>query len=212
MLLQIFDWFMNLGASLTQLITASGHWSYLILFLIIFAETGLVVLPFLPGDSLLFVAGSITVFSQLNVHLLVLILILAAMLGNITNYFIGRWFGHWLFRDPNSKIFRRSYLEKAHAFYEKHGAIAVIIARFVPFIRTCIPFVAGMAEMTYSRFIMFSLIGAIGWIAVLVYAGHFFGQAVSVEHNISWVILGIIVLSLLPMAIEIFRQYRKKRS
>lgn len=210
MITQAIDFVLHLNVHLANLVASIGNWSYVVLFAIIFAETGLVILPFLPGDSLLFAAGSLAAISSLNPHVLVIILIIAAFTGNLVNYLIGRWFGHLLFTNPHSKIFRQQYLTQAHVFYEKYGATAVIISRFIPIVRTFVPFVAGMAEMSYARFILFNAIGAISWIALLTYAGFFFGQVPFIKQHFSWVVIGIIVISILPMVIE-FIKYLIKR-
>ncbi len=203
---------LHLNIHLANLVAATGNWSYVILFLIIFAETGVVIMPFLPGDSLLFATGSLATISVLNIHLVVILLIAAAFLGNITNYVIGRWFGHLLFANPNSALFCQQYLQKAHTFYEKHGATAIIISRFIPIVRTFVPFVAGMAKMTYKNFILFNAIGAVAWIILLTYAGYFFGQMPLIKNNFSWVVIGIVVISILPMIIEWLRQLLRERS
>lgn len=205
----LFDFMSNLTDHLAGLINDVGPWIYLILFSVIFAETGLVVMIFLPGDSLLFVAGSLCAFSQMDVHILTGVLIAAAFLGNITNYLIGRWLGKKLFSRQDDSFFSHKKLEKAHAFYEKHGAPAIVISRFLPLFRTFIPFVAGMAEMTYTRFMLFNLLGAFLWVASFVYVGFFFGQIPFVQENLTLLMLGIIVLTLIPfvlkMMLKIFR-------
>lgn len=210
MLSEMVNFVIHLNVHLANLVAHVGDWTYVILFLIIFAETGLVVAPFLPGDSLLFVTGSLAAVSELDAHLVVILLVAAAFLGNLVNYFIGRWFGELLFRNPKSKIFRRDYLNKTHQFYEKYGAGAVVISRFVPLIRTFVPFIAGMAKMSYSRFMIYNAVGAILWVVLLVYTGYFFGQVPFVQENFSWVIIGMMVVSGLPMVIEFLRHYLKR--
>lgn len=211
MLTELLNVVLHLNDHLAQLVALMGNWSYVILFATIFAETGLVIAPFLPGDSLLFVIGSLAAISELNAHILVISLTLAAFLGNLVNYLIGRWFGKKLFANPKSKIFQQRYLTKTHNFYEKYGSVAVIIARFIPLIRTFVPFVAGMAKMSYPRFLLCSIVGAIGWVFLLIYTGYFFGQAPFVQQNFGWVIVGMMIVSCLPMAVELIRQYFKKR-
>jgi membrane-associated protein len=196
-----------------QLIADYGTWIYAILFLIVFCETGLVVTPFLPGDSLLFVAGTLAAIgsNNVNVHFMALLLISAAILGDTCNYVIGKFFGEKLFRNPDSKIFKQSYLEKTHNFYEKHGGKTILFARFVPIIRTFTPFVAGMGKMTYNRFITFCVGAAILWVGLFMYAGYFFGNVPFVHDNLSVLIVAIILVSLLPGVIEIVRQRTKNR-
>jgi membrane-associated protein len=208
----IIDFALHIDVHLADLIAQYGIWIYAILFLIIFCETGLVVTPFLPGDSLLFVAGTLAAIgsNHINVHLMVLLLICAAVLGDSCNYFIGKFFGEKLFTNPNSKIFKQSYLEKTHNFYEKHGGRTIIFARFVPIIRTFTPFVAGMGKMTYSRFIVYCIGAGFIWVALFLYAGYFFGELEFVQKNLSVLIVAIIFVSLLPGIIEILRQRARK--
>lgn len=209
MLNQALEFILHLNIHLATLVSSLGLWFYVLLFAVIFAETGLVITSFLPGDSLLFATGSLAAISSLHIHILVLFLIIAAFLGNFSNYLIGCWFGKILIRSQ-SNLLLPTYLNKAHAFYEKHGAIAVIISRFIPIIRTFIPFIAGMAKMDYRRFMLFNAIGAFAWITLLVYAGYFFGQIPFIKQNFSWVVLSIILISLIPIIIEILRYLRSK--
>jgi membrane-associated protein len=210
MIQQAIDFILHLNVHLATVISQFGYWTYLILFLIIFAETGLVITPFLPGDSLLFTAGSLSAVTALNVHALALLLLIAAFVGNFVNYLIGRWFGHLLFDNPHSKIFKQKYLNQAHTFYQKYGASAVVISRFLPLVRTFVPFVAGMAKMTYKKFMLYNFLGAVLWVGLLTYVGYFFGQLPMVKKNFSWVIVGIIIFSLAPVAFEVTRQFLKK--
>ena len=182
-----------------------GPWIYAILFLVIFCETGLVVMPFLPGDSLLFIAGAVAAGGGMDPVLLGGLLMLAAILGDSTNYVIGRTAGERLFSNPNSKIFRRDYLEKTHDFYERHGGKTVTMARFLPIFRTFAPFVAGVARMFYPRFFMFSVFGTILWVGGLVTLGYFFGNVPFIKTNLSLLVVGIILLSLVPMIIGVVR-------
>lgn len=177
-----------------------GPWIYAILFAIIFCETGLVVTPFLPGDSLLFVAGAIAAAGEMNVHLLFALLAAAAFLGNSVNYSIGRWLGPRLFAKGRSRFLNPEHLERAHAFYERHGGKAVVISRFLPIIRTYVPFVAGMARMHPREFLAYNAGGAVLWAGGLVYAGYFFGNIPWIRGNLTAIIVGIIVVSLLPLA------------
>ncbi|GHT61146.1 membrane protein [Bacteroidia bacterium] len=207
------DFVLHIDVHLAELVRDYGVWIYGILFLIIFCETGLVVTPFLPGDSLLFVAGTLAALgaNHINVHLMVLLLIAAAILGDASNYFIGKFFGEKLFSNPNSKIFKQAYLDKTHEFYEKHGGKTIIIARFVPIIRTFAPFVAGMGKMTYAHFFSFNIIGGVCWVPLFMYAGYFFGELDFVKHNLSLLALLIIFLSLLPAIFEVVRQRMKRK-
>ena len=207
----IVDFILHVDVHLQELMNNYGLWVYGILFLIIFSETGLVVTPFLPGDSLLFAAGALTVGSAMDVNILALVLIVAAVLGNITNYTIGHFFGAKLFNNPNSKIFRRDYLEKTHLFFDKHGGKTIIITRFLPIVRTFAPFVAGMGAMTYKRFMAFNIVGGILWVCSFVYAGYLFGNMPIVRQNFTLLVMGIIVFSILPIVIETVR-HRLKRS
>ena len=204
----IIDFVLHIDQHLLELVAAYGPWIYLILFLIVFAETGLVVTPFLPGDSLLFVAGAIAAMGEMNVHLLVALLILAAVLGDAVNYAVGHFFGMNLFSNPDSRIFRRQYLDKTHDFYARHGGKTIILARFVPIVRTFAPFVAGVGRMTYRHFFSYNIVGALAWVLSFSYAGYFFGNLPVVKSNLSLLILAIIVVSVLPGVIEIWRSRR----
>ena len=187
-----------------------GVWTYGILFLIIFAETGLVVAPFLPGDSLLFTAGLFAhpETGAFNLWLLMGLLMTASFTGDNVNFWVGRAIGRRVFKNENSRIFKRSYLEKTREFYERHGVKTIVIGRFVPIVRTFAPFVAGMGVMTYSRFMFFNLIGAVLWVGLLIPAGYFFGSIPVVKANFELVILGIIAISVLPIVIEGWRARR----
>ncbi|CAB5557913.1 DedA family protein [Providencia hangzhouensis] len=206
----IIDFILHIDVHLAELVRDYGTWVYGILFLILFCETGLVVTPFLPGDSLLFVAGAIASLdsNDLNVHLMVALMITAAIIGDAVNYAIGRIFGEKLFRNPDSKIFRRVYLDKTHAFYEKHGGKAIILARFVPIVRTFAPFVAGMGKMSYRHFAFYNVTGAFIWVLLFTYAGYFFGELPFVQNNLKLLIVAIIFVSILPGVVEIIRHRR----
>lgn len=204
------EFVLHLNLHLADWFNAYGDWAYGLLFVIIFCETGLVLTPFLPGDSLLFAAGSLLAATHLNIHLLVLILILAALCGDNVNYWFGRWLGPKVFRQ-DSRWLNVKYLYKTQAFYECYGAKTIIIARFLPVIRTFVPFVGGIGKMHYGRFLCFSLIGAILWVAGLLYLSYRFGQIPFVQRNFSTVILFIIVLSLLPALKAVYNGYRQKR-
>lgn len=208
----VIDFILHIDQHLTALSAQYGMWIYAILFLIIFCETGLVATPFLPGDSLLFAAGGIAAVGGMNIHIMVLILLVAAILGDAVNFMIGKYFGAKLFSNPDSKIFRRAYLEKTHAFYEKHGGQTIIIARFVPIVRTFAPFVAGMGDMHYGRFIRYNIIGALAWVLLFSYLGYFFANIPLVKNNLGLVLGAIIVISILPAVIEIVRaKYAAKK-
>lgn len=195
------------GGALDELLGHFGLWIYAILFLIIFCETGLVVMPFLPGDSLLFLAGALAARpdNDLHVYWLIGILIVAAILGDGVNYLIGHFFGQKLFSNPDSKIFKQAYLEKTNAFYEKHGGKTIILARFVPIVRTFAPFVAGMGKMCYKRFASFNIIGGILWIAIFSLLGYFVGTTKFVQENLKLVVIAIIIISVLPGVFEFVR-------
>ena len=205
MISTLIDFILHIDQHLVHLSDQYGPWIYAILFVVIFCETGLVVTPFLPGDSLLFAAGGIAAIGGMNIHIMVLLLLTAAILGDAANFMIGKYFGQKLFANPNSKIFRRSYLEKTHAFYEKHGGKTIIIARFVPIVRTFAPFVAGMGDMHYGTFIRYNIIGAVLWVLSFSYAGYFFANIPIVKNNLGLVMAAIIVISILPAVVEVIR-------
>ncbi|GHV21583.1 membrane protein [Bacteroidia bacterium] len=210
----IIDFILHIDVHLTELVAEYGVWIYAILFLIIFCETGLVVTPFLPGDSLLFVAGALASIgsNHLNVHLLVGMLIIAAVLGDAVNYTIGKFFGEKLFSNPDSKIFKQSYLQKTHDFYEKHGGKTIILARFVPIVRTFAPFVAGMGSMSYKYFASYNVIGGIAWVSIFAYVGYLFRELEFVKKNLSILILAIIFVSIIPAVVEVWRNKRKSKT
>ncbi|BBO23005.1 MAG: membrane protein [Chthonomonadaceae bacterium] len=206
----MIDLLLNLDSHLEGVIAQYGPWVYGILFAIVFMETGLVVTPFLPGDTLLFAAG---IFSQpdggLNLWLVALTFLFAALAGDNVNYQIGRLLGRRLFRNENSRVFKRSHLDRTHAFFERYGGKTIILARFVPIVRTFTPFVAGMGAMTFSRFIVYSVSGALLWVVVCVGAGYLFGRIPVVRDNFAVAVLGIIGVSLIPAAIEFIRHRRR---
>lgn len=209
----MFDFIVHIDVHLVRMVALYGLWVYAILFAIIFCETGLVVTPFLPGDSLLFVAGALCSLpgSPMDVHLLALILIVAAVLGDTCNYTVGRLFGQKMFRNPESRIFKPCYLQKTHEFYEKHGEKTIVMARFVPIIRTFAPFVAGMGRMHSQRFLAYNVGGGVAWVLLFAYAGYFFGSLPFIQQNLKLMMLGIIVLSLFPIGIEFWRMKRAKK-
>lgn len=206
---QILAVFQDLPGHLALWTQSMGPWIYVLLFAIIFAETGLIVTPFLPGDSLLFAVGALTaVEGGLNLTACLALLIVAAILGDAVNYGVGRWFGAKLFTNPNSKVFNPEHLQKTQAFYEKHGGKTIILARYVPIIRTYAPFVAGMGRMSYGKFASYNVIGAITWIVLFIVGGNIFGNLESVKRNFHIVILAILVVSVLPIAIEFIKARR----
>ena len=196
----MIDIILHLDVHLLTWVKDYGIWIYAILFAIIFSETGFVVTPFLPGDSLLFVAGAIAAAGEMNVYALVALLSLAAILGNTVNYAIGRWLGKTFFREGGARWLNRKHLDKAHEFYERHGGKAVVISRFLPIVRTYVPFVAGMAAMTPREYTMYNVVGAVLWVGLLTFAGFFFGNIPWVKGNLTAIIIGIVVVSLLPLA------------
>ncbi|HOW86500.1 MAG TPA: DedA family protein [Candidatus Aminicenantes bacterium] len=209
---KVVDIVLHLDRYLGAIIQQYGLWTYSILFVVIFIETGLVVMPFLPGDSLLFAAGTFAALGALDVRLLVVILSAAAVLGDTVNYWIGHHLGQRAFAREDARFFKKEYLERTHAFYEKHGGKTIIIARFVPIIRTFAPFVAGIGRMSYGRFLSFNVIGGVGWVLLLTGAGYFFGTIPFVKKNFSIAIMAIIVISALPIAVEYLRNRRRRRT
>jgi membrane-associated protein len=209
LLRSVIDLFLHLDQHLSRVIADYGVWTHLILFVIVFAETGLVVTPFLPGDSLLFAAGTFAALGSLDLWLLVVLLIGAAILGDTVNYWVGAWIGPRAF-SGKVRFLRKDYLDRTHAFYEKHGGKTVILARFVPIIRTFAPFVAGVGAMSYPRFITYNIVGAVLWVGLFVPAGYFFGNIPTVRKNFTLVILAIIALSVLPIALEAIRGRRSR--
>ena len=201
-----WDLVIHLDRHLNAVIQDYGTWTYLILFLIIFCETGLVVTPFLPGDSLLFAVGTFAALGALDVGLVIGLLSVAAVLGDSVNYAIGYRLGPRVFRRERVRFLNRKHLERTHDFYERYGAKTIVIARFVPIVRTFAPFVAGIGRMSYSRFLFYNVAGGVGWIAVLILAGYLFGNIRVVKRNFSLVIFAIIIVSILPGIIAVLRQ------
>ncbi len=205
-MMEIVDLFLHLDESLKGIIRDYGTWTYLILFLVIFMETGFVVTPFLPGDSLLFAAGAFAAQGALDVGLLFALLTVAAILGDTVNYQIGSYIGPRIFERERIRFLKKEHLDRTHAFYEKHGGKTIIIARFMPIIRTFAPFVAGVGSMTYRSFLGYNVIGGVIWIALFTFGGFFFGNIPIVKSNFEVVILGIIAISVLPAAVELVRR------
>lgn len=203
---------LSLDQTLALIAGQYGPWLYALLFVIIFAETGLVVMPFLPGDSLLFIAGTVVASAGLNVHLLVALLIVAAILGDSLNYSIGRYIGPKVFDRPDSRWIKQDYLRRTQAFYDKYGAVTIIIGRFIPIIRTFAPFLAGVAAMSYRRFLAYNAIGGVLWIASLVYAGYIFGNIPWVKQNLTLIVIGIVAISLAPAIATFASEWRTRRA
>ena len=211
MLTTLFYSLLALDQTLATIAAQYGTWLYALLFAIIFAETGLVVFPFLPGDSILFISGTVVAAAGLNVHVLAALLVAAAILGDSVNYAIGRYIGPKVFQRKDSRWFRQEHLRRTQAFYDKYGGVTIIIGRFVPIIRTFAPFLAGVAGMPYRRFLSFNIIGAVVWITSLVYAGYWFGNIPWVKENLTFIVIGIVVVSLIP-AVTTFLQERKAKT
>ena len=208
--MRLVNFILHIGEHLQELVNNYGNWIYAILFAIVFCETGLVVLPFLPGDSMLFAAGTIAAVGDMNIFVLIGLLIVAAVLGDFVNFEIGKHFGQKLFSNPNSKIFKQSYLQKTHDYYEKYGGRTIIIARFIPIVRTFAPFVGGMGNMNYAQFARYNIVGAVLWVVSFTTLGYFFGQLPFVKEHFSWIMIAIIVISVVPMIVEIIRHRKDK--
>lgn len=209
LLLKGIDILLHLDKYLDLMIQTLGIWSYVIIFLIIFCETGLVVTPVLPGDSLLFAIGTFAAIGSFDITMVLILLTIAAIAGDTVNYWIGNYLGPKVFHYEESRFFKKKHLERTHQFYEKHGGKTIIIARFIPIIRTFAPFVAGIGSMTYRKFLSYNVAGGILWIFSLTLAGYFFGNIPIVRNNFSLVIVAIVVISVLPGVIEYLRQRRK---
>jgi membrane-associated protein len=209
LLLHFVDIFINLDKHISLVLQTFGLWTYLIVFLIIFCETGLVVTPILPGDSLLFGLGTFAARGDLDVVYLLILLSIAAIAGDTVNYAIGQYVGPKVFTQNDSRFFKKEYLDRTHDFYEKYGGITIIIARFVPIIRTFAPFVAGIGSMTYLRFLSYNILGGISWIVIFIMGGYFFGNLPFVKKNFTYVMIAIIIISVLPGIIEYFRNRKE---
>jgi len=212
MLTTIFYSLLTLDQTLASIAGQYGPWLYALVFVIIFAETGLVIFPLLPGDSLLFISGTVVATAGLNVHVLVALLIVAAVLGDSLNYSIGRYIGPRVFDKPDSRWFRQDYLRRTQAFYDRYGGVTIIIGRFVPIVRTFAPFLAGVAGMSYRKFLSYNIIGGVLWISSLVYAGYLFGNIPWVKKNLSLIVIGIVVVSLIPAVTTFFSERRAARA
>ena len=210
LMLYIIDLILHMDKYLGQIIQEYGTWTYLILFMVIFMETGFVVTPFLPGDSLLFAAGTFAGMGYLNIGILFALMAIAAIAGDTVNYWIGHKVGPRAF-SGNVRYLKKEYLDRTHAFYEKHGGKTIIIARFIPIIRTFAPFIAGVGAMTYARFVSFNVIGGLAWVALFTLGGYFFGNLPFVQDNFSFVIIAIIIISVMPAVIEFLKSRRKPK-
>jgi len=208
-ILYLADFILHIDVHLGQIISTYGFTTYVILFLIIFVETGLVFVPFLPGDSLLFAAGAFAALGSLNIVSLLLLLMIAAILGDTCNYWIGHFFGQKLVDNPKVPI-NKEHIEETQKFFDKHGGKTIILARFVPIVRTFAPFVAGIGKMSYSEFLKNNIIGGIAWVSVATFAGYFFGNIPFVKENFSLIILGVIIVSVVPMVIPVGMKFVKK--
>lgn len=212
--MNIIDMILNVDQSLAQLLQWLGPWLYLLIFLVIFAETGLIVTPFLPGDSLLFALGALCAMegSGLNVYLMAGLLMIAAFVGDNVNYAVGSYIGPRAFQNPNSKIFKKQYLDQTKRFYAKHGAKAVVIARFAPILRTFVPFVAGVGAMPKKTFVTYNVVGAVVWVNSFLFAGYIFGNLPIIKRNFHVVVVVVVILSLVPVVIEYIRARREMRA
>ncbi len=209
---KLFDIAIHLDRYVVDIVHQYGLWTYLILFLVIFSETGFVVTPFFPGDSLLFAVGAVAAIGNLNIFGLFALLTLAALAGNITNYWIGSKVGPGIFKKEKSRFFNKEYLEKTRRFYEKYGSLTIVIARFMPFIRTFAPFVAGIGRMKYVRFLFYSFIGSLLWVSLFLFGGYFFGNLPTVKRNFSLVIVAIILISLVPATVSIWKEKKREKA
>lgn len=207
----VIDFILHIEVHLDYLIQTYHTWTYLILFMIIFCETGVVVLPFLPGDSLLFAIGAFAARGSFDFWTISITLLVAAIIGDSLNYTIGKYVGPKVFHKADSKLFNKSHLLKAQAFYEKYGAKTIIIARFIPIVRTFAPFVAGIGEMTYKKFMTYNVVGAVAWIFIFIPLGYFFGNLPFIQSNFKLVMIAIIVISILPPIIEFIRERNKPK-
>lgn len=207
---EIINFILHIDVYLAAIIQNYGSWVYLILFLVIFCETGLVIIPFLPGDSLIFAAGAFAAMGSLDVKLLYILFVAAAFLGDTVNYHIGLFIGPKAFKS-NSRLLKKEHLDRTHAFYERHGGKTIIIARFIPIIRTLAPFVAGVGKMGYLKFISYNIIGGILWVTIALFAGYYFGNIPLVKNNFTIVVLAIVLISVLPGVIGLLKGARSKK-
>jgi membrane-associated protein len=206
---QVIDFIIHIDVHLNEIIVTYGMWTYAILFIIIFSETGLVIAPFLPGDSLLFAAGAFAASGSLDSFWLFVLLSIAAIVGNIVNYWIGYFVGPNIMQKKNIRFMNKAYLERTHKFYEKHGGKTIVIARFVPIIRTFAPFIAGVGFMTYGRFMFYNVVAGIAWVGFFIFTGYYFGNIPAVKNNFTLVIAAIIIISVIPAVVEFIRHRGK---
>ena len=209
-LINLLNGILHLDKSLNLIIQSYGIWTYLLIFFIIFCETGLVVTPFLPGDSILFATGAFASLGTLNLFILFFVFLLAAVLGDTVNYHIGKKIGSSILEKRNGRFINREYLRKAHAFYEKHGSMTIVVGRFIPIIRTFVPFVAGIGEMSYSRFIVYNIFGGFLWVTLFLGGGYFFGNLPIIKNNFSFVLIAIILISIMPAIIAFIKERGNK--
>jgi membrane-associated protein len=206
MIHNFIDFVLHLDVHLGAVLQSYGAWCYLLFFIVIFAETGLVVTPFLPGDSLLFALGTLAAGGSINIVWLYVILAVAAVLGDSANYAIGKYFGQIILKHQGKWFLKKEHIDRTHQFYEKYGAKTIVIARFVPIVRTFAPFIAGVGKMTYAKFFSYNIIGGIAWITLFIFGGYYFGNIPTVKHNFTIVIFAIIIISILPVVYEVIRQ------
>lgn len=206
----VADLFLNIDQNLAVIVANFGGWSYALLFAVIFMETGLVITPFLPGDSLIFAAGALAASNVFSVLWLFILLVGAAVVGDTVNYWIGHFVGPKVF-EGNHRLLKKEYLHKARAFYDKHGGAAIVLARFVPIVRTFAPFVAGVGKMNYAHFIYYNIMGGAFWVTLFLFSGYFFGNLPWVKHNFEYLIIAIVLISVVPMAIEVYKAKRATR-
>jgi len=205
----IFNFIMHLDKSLVGIIQNYGLWTYLLLFLIVFCETGLVVTPFLPGDSLIFTSGALAAMGSMNIITFFIVLFLAAVIGDTVNYYIGNKIGNKIIEKENMKFIKKEYIIRAHTFYEKHGSMTIVIGRFIPIIRTFVPFVAGMGEMNYMKFIAYNMLGGFLWVTLFTAGGYFFGNLPFIKDNFSIVLIAIIAISIVPAIAALIMEGKK---
>ncbi len=208
---EALNFVIHLDKHLYEIVTQYGTWTYAILFVVIFCETGFVVTPFLPGDSLLFAAGALSALGAIDLGLLIILLATAAVAGDTANYWIGHYVGPKVFHEEHARFWNKEYLNRTHHFYEKHGGKTIVIARFLPIIRTFAPFVAGIGSMTYSRFILYNVVGGAGWVIIFLLGGYYFGNIPVVKNNFSLVILAMLIIPGIPAVIEFLRHYLQRR-
>lgn len=207
----LIEFILHLDSNLIYMIDQYGPWVYAILFIVVFCETGLVIMPFLPGDSLIFAAGALAIaYGSFNIWFLFIIFVSAAIIGDTVNYWIGHYIGPKVFKKEDSRLFKKKYLDEAHIFYEKHGAKAIVLARFIPILRAFAPFVAGVGEMNYRKFVIYNITGALAWVSIFLALGYMFGDLQIVKDNITLVFIAIIVISFIPLVASwLWERYKK---